>query len=124
MTVRETDNLKVPGVPVIDYLALTTVNDTRLDLTPLLLSLNIYEDMFSPVMTGNITITDTINLFTDAPIVGNEKLTVKFYSYGYEPADEVDVIHKTFRITKVTDVQQSNDYTKVYTLHFTSDYLI
>lgn len=108
------------GEPQINLLRLRTVNGDELDLTPLLLRLNIYEDMFSPVMTGDITIADTNNFFNLLPITGNEQITVAIASFKYDDPDPVNFIHRTFDVVKITDIVQPTDYTKAYTLHFVS----
>lgn len=114
------------GSPKIEILSLTTVLGESFDLTPLLVSMNIYEDIFSPVMTGTITINDTLGLFDRLPICGEEKITVKIYNWDYSQTnnDALNFIHRTFDILKISDISQTNEYTKAYTLHFASPELL
>lgn len=116
---RET---KDAGEPIFEILTLTMLTGDKVDLTPWLVQLNIYEDMFSPTLTGNITILDPINLFERFGLSGNEKLTVKIFtaSYGESINDPMNIIHRTFDINKITDIKSVNDYSKQYTLHFAS----
>lgn len=108
------------GEPTIDLLKLVTNDGKEFDLTPLLIDLRIYEDIFSPVLTGKVTILDTIGVLNRIPLTGNEKLTVRVYSYGYETPDPLNILHRTFIITRITDITNKNDYSKSYSLHFIS----
>lgn len=112
--------LQTAGAPVIDILALTTSEGDKIDLAPLLVNLVLYEDLFSPVLTGTITINDTIGLLNRLPLVGNEQLTVKIYSNIYSSKNPIDYLHRTFDINRITDIDSPNDYSKQYTIHFAS----
>lgn len=86
-----------------------------------MISFTINEDFYFPCLTGLIDIQDSIGMFDQFPISGNEKLTVKFYSWDYDTNNRtVDFIHRTFSILKITNIKQVNDYTKTYTLYFAS----
>ena len=114
------NEIQTATAPQIDVLTLTTVVGDKIDLTPLFLSLDIYEDIFSHILTGKIIINDTLDLFSKIPICGQEKLTFKIYSKDYKPTSKINYLHRTFDIIRITDVIQVNDYTKSYTLHFAS----
>ena len=49
------------------------------DLRTALIRLDIYEDMFSPTLTAQAEIQDTINLSTGIPLVGFESILVSFH---------------------------------------------
>lgn len=117
----DTIQTKSAGTPSIEILTLTTAIGDKIDITHLMVTLEIFEDMFSPTLTGNIIVRDTLGLFDKLPISGNEKLTVKFWSYNYDPSnDPLNFIHRTFDVIKITDYQQTKDYMKSYKLHFVS----
>ena len=123
--VSNTETKEVLGTttPTFEELSLIVPSTgTRIDLAPLLISLVIYEDMFSPVLTVAITIEDKIGLFDKLPIIGNEQLAVKVYTWNYstEKNNKTDYLHRTFDIIRITDIQKTNDYTKRLTLHFAS----
>ena len=122
MPTNETTELKGAVTPVFDALVLTTSQGEKLDLAPLLVEMAIYEDIFSPVMTGWITISDSLQLFEKLPLNGTEKLTSKVYTWNYLPEqnDDINFLHRTFDIVRITDVVSVNDFTKEYTLHFAS----
>ena len=44
--------------------------------------LNFYEDIYSPIVSGDITLTDTIGMIESFPIIGEEILEVSFSTAG------------------------------------------
>ena len=44
--------------------------------------LNLYEDIYSPIVSGDITLTDTVGLIESFPIIGEEILDVSFSTAG------------------------------------------
>lgn len=113
--------LLVSKTPVIENLFLILSSGVLVDLAPILVELNVYEDIFSPVLTGDITILDDRGLFMSEPLNGSERLVYKVYSYDYDPRnDNLNFLHRTFDILKITDVVSVSDTVKKYTLHFAS----
>jgi hypothetical protein len=74
---------------------------------------NLYEDIFSHTMHGNILIVDTLNVITQFPIIGMETLEVKFELPGMR------VIEKVFKVIKVSDHHVEGNK-QTYVLHFIS----
>lgn len=114
--------LKSVQTPVITYMYLTTALGDKIDIRLQMVSLTLYEDIFSPVLNGEIDINDNLGMFDNFPISGNETLTVKFYSYGFDQQKPplIEYIHRTFDILKITNITTPNEYTKRYTLLFAS----
>jgi len=82
--------------------------------------LSIFENIFSPVMTGYIQITDAINLYSQLGFNGTEYIRIKFKKPGEESG-----YNKTFRIYKCTGRQpKEENQSQVYTLHFCSEEMI
>lgn len=107
--------------PVISSIMLQPMLGAAIDILPQLVSFTINETMFFYCLTGHITISDSINLFDQLPISGNEKLTIKFKAWDYsEDNRPCDFFHRTFDILKITDIKSENDFTKQYTIHFAS----
>lgn len=102
----------------IEQLILVASNNTVIDLSEFLVELNIYEDMFSNYMHGNIVITDSRNLIEKLNIHGEEVIILKIRT---PTLDEVSVIKKTFRTYKISDrkiVRDNN--TQNFVIHFIS----
>ena len=84
----------------IDFqeLGLFANNGRFMDIKDFCVELNIFEDLFSNALNGNILISDSRNLLKELPIIGEEYLYVKFKT----PNTEV-YIDKIFRIYSVTN---------------------
>jgi hypothetical protein len=100
----------------IDQLKLITSTNVVIDLVDFLAELNIYEDMFSGCMHGNMVLSDSRNLIEKGPVIGEEFLMVKVTSPTFEQS-----ISKTFRVYKVSDREIVRDNnTQTFILHFAS----
>ena len=77
------DGLQTPGEVSIEELLLVTTNGMSVSLLDYLIELNIYESIFSNVMTGEIILSDSANLIRYFPISGEEYLSVKLRTPGF-----------------------------------------
>lgn len=108
--------LQHAGAVDIELLAIATTDGQFLSIKDYLSELNIYEDIFSNFVHGNIQLVDSTNLIKELPIVGDEYLIVKIKTPTLN-----SYITKTFRIFSVSDRSIVTDLnTQVYTLHFVS----
>ncbi len=108
--------LQKAGSVVVEELKILTTKDTIIDLNEFFVELNIYEDMFSSHLYGNIVLSDSRNLIEHGPLIGEEYLNVKVRTPTFPIA-----IQKTFRIFKIDNrkiVRDNN--TQMFTLHFAS----
>lgn len=100
----------------IQELGLFSNNGRFLDIKDFMVELNIFEDIFSNQLTGNILISDSRNLLKEIPIIGEEYLYIKCRT----PNTEV-FIEKIFRIYSVTNREIVRDRnTQTYILNFIS----
>ena len=112
------EGLQKAGQVNIEQLKLINGTDIITDLTEFIVELNIFEDIFSNYLYGNIILTDSRNLIEKLNIHGEEFLNVKLRTPSFS---DKDVIEKTFRIYKLTDREIVRDTnTQTYTLHFVS----
>jgi hypothetical protein len=108
------------GDVLIESLKLLSTKNTVTDLDEFLIELNIYEDIFSNFIRGELALSDSRNLIQKLPIIGEEYLLVKLRTPTFD-----SVIQKTFRIVQITDrkiVRDNN--TQTFILHFVSQELI
>lgn len=77
--------------------------------------LNIFEDIWSPTMSGNVLISDTMNRLANYPIIGFETLRI-----GLETPGKV-LLQKSFRVYSATDRHLGKDRNLAYILNFCSD---
>ena len=89
------------------------------DITDFMMEINLYEDLFSFCMTGNVIVADAANLISNLPIVGNEFITVKFRTPTLEDSPE-NVIQKTFQVYAIYDRILNDDRSQFYNISFIS----
>ena len=66
------ENLIKPGDVACDEIFLTTQDLTEYDFTRYVIEFNLYEDIWSPTLTGEVLVTDAVNAITNWPIRGGE----------------------------------------------------
>jgi hypothetical protein len=95
---------------------LTSMNSrSSIDILALLFQLEIYEDIMSPFMSGNVTIVDTYNLPTYFPVIGEEMIEFEWKT------PSLDVWRKkVFYVYKMSDKMFQSDKKTAYALHFVS----
>ena len=112
-------SLQKAGSVNVRELRLISSKDVVVDLNEFLVELNIYEDIFSQHLYGDIVLSDSRNLIDFLPIIGEEYLNVEFFTPTFEEQNQI--IKKTFRVFKLSNrriVRDNN--TQIYTLHFAS----
>lgn len=99
-------------------LAILTPNGKRIDITNLLVELNIFEDLYSTSVVGDITVSDSIDLIARLPITGFEYLIITF---GKPNVDTE--FTKVFRVYKVDEIgiNYGNQTNQTYTIRFCSE---
>lgn len=114
------DGLQTPGEVSIEELSLITTKGLSVSLIDYLIELNIYESIFSNVMSGEIILSDSANLIRYFPITGEEYLSVKLRTPGFND-DKKYNIEKIFRVFTVEDRVMARDQnTQVYKLKLIS----
>ena len=107
----------VSGRITLNEIVLKSVSvDRTLDITDFVDSFNLFEDIFTNTLTGNMSIGDTGNLISNFPIVGHEEIHI---TMGTPNIERVQT--KKFRIYKVTDVNNQNVGLRRYTIHLLSN---
>jgi hypothetical protein len=115
------ENLARPGTCNINAATIITSKGQQLDITALILSLNIYEDMASPFVTGTISLTDANAMSEALPFMGEELLTIDLETpYLTAAENPLARLKKEFYIYKMTERENVNVKNVVYTLHFVS----
>jgi hypothetical protein len=113
----KTDLLHSAGYD-ITTLSLHTSDGNVVDLSELVLELNIFEDIFSPTMTCTMRINDGSDLISNFKFHGNEFLELELDKPSLN-----DPIKKVFRLYKLSDRSFDTNYQN-YTLHFCSEEMI
>jgi hypothetical protein len=113
------NNIKFAGDVSIEkvriYSAATGLSQ---DIAAQVITIQMYEDIFSPFMTGSLIVKDSLDLINLFPFVGEEFLELQITTPSLER--EKSNIKNTFYIYKLTDRELAGDRTMVYQLHFIS----
>ena len=110
--------LKSAGEIDIQKLQIVSSKGIAIDVRHMILSLNIFEDIFSPFITGSIVIKDALDLVNYFPLVGDETLNITLATPGFK--NKGTFIDNVFRIYKLEDRESAGDRAVSYTLHFIS----
>lgn len=110
------DTFRYPKDVRVDEIILINSNGTSIDLYDMFNELNVYEDIYSPVVSADITITDSLNIPSNAELTGQEKVLFSFYT----PGDETRIT-QLMNLYKISDRMFVNDKTQSYVLHLVSD---
>ena len=114
-----TENVNKPGDISFDELFITLSNGENIDLLPFFVELNIYEDIWSPFLTGDIVLNDSINMIGTGGIAGGEGITMKLRSKTFTDEPQ-NIIDKSFQIYSIRDRSLSEDRNQIYKLSFMS----
>jgi hypothetical protein len=110
--------LQSPGEITIDSLIVYSLNGKFISVLDYMVELQLYESIFSNVLSGELLLSDSANLIKALPIIGEELLILKAKTPTLP--DEFG-ISKTFRIYCVEDRQLVRDQnTQIYKLKFIS----
>jgi len=132
------DNLRISYDYKIKYIKLYPWNGAApVDLTDIRIQVNIFEDLFTNFLVGDISIIDTWDLPMLYPIIGEEVLEIAFFRPGTKESEgdksniaphlkvgqHVDPnkpFKMKFRVIKMTQRQPSLERQQQYVLHFVS----
>lgn len=111
------DSLSFAGDVSIDYVTLITSKGMVQDVTPQVIGIEIYEDIFSPFLSGKLMLKDAQDIITAMPLIGEEFVALRVrtpllpddYAYEY-----------TFQIYKLDDRERISERQTMYVLHFMS----
>ena len=110
--------LQIPGQVIINEIVLISGKGVALGITDYLVELNLYESIFNPVVTGSILLSDSTNLISLFPLIGEEFLKIDIKTPSL---DDSQSIYKTFRINSILNKTYAKDgSTLIYELGLTS----
>jgi len=112
----------------IKKLSISAEHGEDIDLRMMFSQLHVYEDIYSNNVSGVIIIKDTVNLISNLPINGREKVKFSFITPGLDgvPAEKEATVYKVDEIVRTqgqrgqlyklfftTEEKITNEYTKV-----------
>lgn len=120
---RDTDTLISAGDVIINKVEMTLLSGETLDLRPFIIEINIYEDIYSPALTGNVVIRDAVNLIGRLPLVGDEVITIDVHTPSFSTtikSDRINKIQKSFSVYSINNRSLNSDREQYYTIQFCS----
>jgi hypothetical protein len=115
----------VNSFEVTECTLVSYINPVNIDIMNLWNSIEIYEDMYTNCLSGQIQITDSLNLLYHFGICGREKLIVSFSVPLLDGGTGRTKITRTFRVYKISErAPEAGDKTLRYILYFVSEEFI
>ena len=96
------------------------------DLRPHIVELNIYENIFRPLLTANITLTDAHNLPQKLPIVGQETVDIDIKLSGMQDGDDDLLALKPppFHVNSIPNRDYLKPKSQLYSLELISEQFV
>lgn len=119
---REKDELNFAGDVIVENCTLTSIaSGNTLNITNQIITLQVFEDMFSPFISGNIIVKESLDVLNSLPITGQEWLDIHVRTPSFD--DKVDIKGKFF-VYKISDRDFVAERNVVYKLHFISEHAL
>lgn len=118
MSATNDTNIKFAGDYQLIDVKIGSTRGLIVDVYDFVIDINIYEDIHSPTISGNLTLNDAQDLMNLMPFIGEEKLLITFKTNGIQ--DDQGLFEQAFYIYKMTDREYSAERAVRYTLHFVS----
>ena len=94
------------------------------DLRPHIVELNIYENIFRPVLTANITLIDSHNLPQKLPIVGQETVDIDIKLSGMEDDKMFSLKPPPFHVNSIPNRDYLKPKSQLYSLELISEQFV
>ena len=112
-TQNQTETFKFAKEAFVESILLKTPElEGPIDITALVETFDIYEDIFSSFVSASFTITDGLSLISKLPIIAQEAITVSFRSSFSEKLVTVQLM--VYKVSSISE--NTNDMTQIYTL--------
>lgn len=111
------ETLHNAGQITIDAADIVSTNGIGFSVINQIAQIDLYEDLFSPFMTGTINLYESLDLLNLFPMVGEEMITLAFHT---PTLDKIHYRKQQFYIYKMSDMTTVSDKGSVYVLHFMS----
>lgn len=117
MTIAQSTQFVIKNLSIVSF-----DGSVKHDVRGMYEEINIFDNLMSPVMSGNILITDARGLSNKLKFDGSEYVEIEIVKDAEKP-DSLS-IKKKFLIYKQSDRKQINQTSEMYILHFVSEEFI
>jgi hypothetical protein len=115
------DRAQRPGDVEITKLKIVSSSGDDIDIKGIMVSLDIFEDIFNNCISGAIAIVDSLSMIENMPLIGNEKIFIGIKTPSLGTSSQIRI---EGRIYKITDRAPTKDNSIGYVLHFASPEMI
>jgi hypothetical protein len=113
---QPSSSIRFAGDVSIDKAQIITSKGFYQDISAQIITLQLYEDLFAPFLTGSLIIKESLDLVNLFPFIGEEFLELEITT----PSLERGNVKSRFYIYKLTNRELVGDRSVVYQLHFIS----
>ena len=110
--------IRFAGDVSIDKIEIISSNGFGQEVTNQVIALEIYEDIFSPFISGVLAFKDSVDFINLFPFVGEEFLNLKIHTPSFTGKDKT--IEDQFYIFKLSNREMAGDRNMIYEVHFFS----
>lgn len=111
------EKIRFAGDVSVDNISVVTSKGLTQNITNQVMRVEIFEDLFSPFMSGIITVAESFDFINLFPFIGEEFININIHTPSFE---KKHYIKQQFYIYKISDRILSGDRTVIYQLHFVS----
>lgn len=112
------DIIRFAGDVNVDKISLISFNGTEYSIKNQLISIQIFEDLFSPFITGVLTFKDSLDLINALPMIGQEILDIHIYTPTLK--DKKGEIKQQFAVFNLLNREFVAEKNAVYEVQFIS----
>lgn len=106
-------------INVAEVTITSLITDKKFNVANQLLTIQIFEDMFSPFISGSLIFKESLDFASNFPFVGEEVIDLKLFTPTLdEVKPKTGVIQGRFYIYKMADREEVAERSMVYQLHF------
>lgn len=115
-------DLQFAGEFLIEECKIISTTGKTYDIVELVEEINVFENIYTAAVTGDIVIKDTTNIIQNFPIIGEERLALKLQTPQSvpEPETTIDFTLSPLIIYKINSQRQDGETAQVISLQFGS----
>jgi hypothetical protein len=110
--------IRFAGDVNVDFVEIVSKNGFIVEVTPQVIGIEIFEDLFTPFISGNIILQESLDFINLVPLTGEEFINIKLKTPSFTGKDKV--IDAQFYIYKLSDRELGGNRNQIYRLHFIS----
>jgi hypothetical protein len=97
------EQLQFAGEFKLDSVVITTHSNLKFDITNQVFEVNFFEELMSNSVSANLTIMDTQNIISDAPIIGQEYIEISIRTPNYRKKKTITYTDHVMVVRKISD---------------------